>query len=111
MLEMEALGVQVRVGKYKFPLTVVWWQRLEKEAPMKRFFVGKTYPIAPITTPTTALANDQLPFPKLPSPPAPPSLPLLPPVVWQQKFDLIATKRNRLERIRTSDLHSLGWVR
>ena len=44
--------------------------RIQKEAPMKPFFVGKTFPIAPITTQTTALANDQL---------LPPSLPPLPP--------------------------------
>ena len=44
---------------------------------MKKFWVGKTFPIAPITTQTTALANDQLPFPTLPPPPP---LPPLPPV-------------------------------
>ena len=47
---------------------------------MKRFWVGKTFPIAPITTQTTALANDQLPFPMLPALPPPPPLPPLPPL-------------------------------
>ena len=46
---------------------------------MKRFLVGKTFPIAPITTQTTALANDQLPFPMLTPPPPPPPLPPVPP--------------------------------
>ena len=44
---------------------------------MKSFLVGKSFPIAPITTQTTALANDQLlppPLPPLPPlPPPPPS--------------------------------------
>ena len=47
---------------------------MQKEAPMKPFLVGKTRPIAPITTQTTALANDQLlPPPLPPLPPLPPS--------------------------------------
>ena len=29
---------------------------------------------------------------------------------WPVGFFVIATKSNGLERIRTSDLHSLGWV-
>ena len=50
---------------------------------MKRFLVGKTFPIVPITTHTTALVNDQLPFPMLATlapPPPPPPLPLLLPL-------------------------------
>ena len=78
LLEMEAQGVQVGVGEHEFPWRVVWSQRLEKEAPMKRFLVGKTLPIAPITTQTTAPANDQLAFPMLPTPQPPPPPPTIP---------------------------------
>ena len=45
---------------------------------MKKLWVGKTIPIAPITTHTMAFTNDQLPFPTLPPPPP---LPALPPVL------------------------------
>ena len=48
---------------------------------MKRFLVGKTFPIAPFTKQTTALANDQLLFPMLPPPPPPPPLPPVPPLL------------------------------
>ena len=47
---------------------------------MKSFLVGKSFPIAPITTQTTALANDQLLFPMRPPPPAPPPPSPLPPL-------------------------------
>ena len=87
---MKALGIQVGVGKNEFPWRVVWWQRLEKEAPMKRFWVGKTFSIAPITTQTTALANDQLPFPTLP---LPPPLPPVPPVTPSPRTQDISSRR------------------
>ena len=99
MLEMEDLGVQVGVSKNEFPWRVVWWQRLEKEAPTKRFLVGKTFPIAPITIQTTALANDQLPFLLLPTlrppPPLPPLAPLppLPPVPPSPRARGISSRR------------------
>ena len=47
---------------------------------MGRFLVGKTFPIAPITTRTTSLTNDQLPFPMLSPPPLPPPLAPFPPL-------------------------------
>ena len=67
---------QNRISKNELPRRVVWWQRLEKESPMKSLFLGKTFPITPVTTQTTALANDQLLPPPLPSlPPLPPPPP------------------------------------
>ena len=90
LLEMEALGVRVGVAKNEFPWRVVWWQRLKKEAPMKTLWVGKTFPIAPITTQTTALPNDLLPFPSLPPPPP---LPPLPPVTPSPRAGDISSRR------------------
>ena len=60
---------------------------------MKSFLVGKTFPIAPITTQTTALANDQLPFPILPTLPPPISLPPLPPVTPSPRARNISSRR------------------
>ena len=93
LLEMQALGDQVRVGKNGFLWRVVWWQRMAKRAPMKRFLVGKTFPIAPVTTQTTALANEQLPFPMLALPPPPPPLPPLPPVPPSPRARDISSRR------------------
>ena len=79
-------GVQVRVGNYEFPWRLVRWEQFEKNTSKKGFLVGKGFPIAPMTTQTTAIANDQLPFPMLPTLPQPPPLapltplPLLPPI-------------------------------
>ena len=66
---------------------------LEMEAAMKTFLVGKTFPIAPMTTQTTALVNDQLPFPMLPPPPPLPPLPPLPPVPSSPRARDISSRR------------------
>ena len=88
-LVVESGGVAARIGDSGRPswgrqkrvsMEGVWWQRLEKEALMESILVGKTFPIAPITKQTTALANDQLPFLMLPTLQPPPPLPPLPPL-------------------------------
>ena len=108
-------GVQVRVGKNEFLWRVVWWQRLEKVAPMKRSLVGKTFPTAPITTKTTARANDQLPFrmlPTLPPPtPFPPLqlVPLLPPLPPHLLLPPVPPSPRAREISSRQKIHAIGY--
>ena len=103
---MEALGIQVRVGKNELPWGLVWWQRLEVEAPEK-VFQSLPSPHKPRLL-NQLLAPPRPPFPPLallpPLPPLPtlPPLPPLPPLLlsprareisWRQQIQPPGSRR------------------